>query len=38
VLFTERRRGLPDLLAGTVVVYDGLPSSPPGENDVHRRG
>jgi len=22
VLFTERRRGLPDLLAGTVVVYD----------------
>jgi uncharacterized RDD family membrane protein YckC len=23
VLFTERRRGLPDFLAGTVVVYDG---------------
>ena len=22
VLFTERRRGLPDYLAGTVVVYD----------------
>ena len=22
VLFTERRRGLPDFLAGTVVVYD----------------
>jgi uncharacterized RDD family membrane protein YckC len=22
VLFTHRRRGLPDLLAGTVVVYD----------------
>jgi uncharacterized RDD family membrane protein YckC len=22
VLFTERRRGLPDILAGTVVVYD----------------
>ena len=22
VLFTERRRGLPDLLAGTVVLYD----------------
>ena len=29
VLFTERRRGLPDLLAGTVVVYDGLPPSKP---------
>ena len=27
VLFTERRRGLPDLLAGTVVIYDGLPPS-----------
>jgi uncharacterized RDD family membrane protein YckC len=24
VLFTERRRGLPDFLAGTVVVYDDL--------------
>ncbi len=23
VLFTERRRGLPDFLAGTIVVYDG---------------
>ena len=23
VLFTERRRGLPDFVAGTVVVYDG---------------
>jgi uncharacterized RDD family membrane protein YckC len=23
VLFTERRRGLPDILAGTVVLYDG---------------
>jgi uncharacterized RDD family membrane protein YckC len=23
VLFTERRRGLPDFLAGTVVLYDG---------------
>jgi uncharacterized RDD family membrane protein YckC len=23
VLFTDRRRGLPDALAGTVVVYDG---------------
>ena len=22
ILFTERRRGLPDLLAGTVVVYE----------------
>ena len=22
VLFNERRRGLPDFLAGTVVVYD----------------
>ena len=22
VLFTERRRGLPDFLAGTVVLYD----------------
>ena len=22
VLFTDRRRGLPDFLAGTVVVYD----------------
>ena len=36
VLFTERRRGLPDLLAGTAVVYDGLPSASRGE-DVHRR-
>jgi len=26
VLFTERRRGLPDFLAGTVVVYDDVPS------------
>jgi uncharacterized RDD family membrane protein YckC len=25
VLFTERRRGLPDLMAGTVVVYDDGP-------------
>jgi uncharacterized RDD family membrane protein YckC len=25
VLFTARRRGLPDFLAGTVVVYDDLP-------------
>ena len=25
VLFTERRRGLPDLMAGTVVVYDDVP-------------
>jgi uncharacterized RDD family membrane protein YckC len=24
VLFTERRRGLPDLMAGTVVVYDNV--------------
>ena len=30
VLFTERRRGLPDMLAGTVVVYDDMvPSSRP---------
>jgi uncharacterized RDD family membrane protein YckC len=27
VLFTERRRGLPDFLAGTVVVYDDRRSS-----------
>ena len=27
VLFTARRRGLPDFLAGTVVVYDDLPRS-----------
>ena len=26
VLFTERRRGLPDFLAGTVVVYDDAPT------------
>jgi uncharacterized RDD family membrane protein YckC len=26
VLFTERRRGLPDFLAGTVVLYDGTRS------------
>jgi uncharacterized RDD family membrane protein YckC len=26
VLFTARRRGLPDFLAGTVVVYDDRPS------------
>jgi uncharacterized RDD family membrane protein YckC len=25
VLFTERRRGLPDLLAGTVVLYEDAP-------------
>jgi uncharacterized RDD family membrane protein YckC len=25
VLFTERRRGLPDFLAGTVVLYDDAP-------------
>ncbi|HET9200789.1 MAG TPA: RDD family protein, partial [Dehalococcoidia bacterium] len=25
VLFTERRRGLPDFLAGTVVLYDDPP-------------
>ena len=25
VLFTERRRGLPDFMAGTVVVYDDAP-------------
>ncbi|HEU6445538.1 MAG TPA: RDD family protein [Gaiellaceae bacterium] len=29
VLFTERRRGLPDYLAGTVVVYDGPRVSSP---------
>ena len=27
VLFTERRRGLPDMLAGTVVVYDDMVAS-----------
>ncbi len=27
VLFTDKRRGLPDYVAGTVVVYDDLPSS-----------
>ena len=27
VLFTERRRGLPDFLAGTVVVYDDAPAA-----------
>ena len=26
VLFTARRRGLPDFLAGTVVVYDDIVS------------
>ena len=26
VLFTERRRGLPDFLAGTVVVYEDAPA------------
>ena len=31
VLFTERRRGLPDFLAGTVVVYDG---DAPGATDL----
>ena len=25
VLFSKRRRGLPDFLAGTVVVYDDRP-------------
>ena len=34
VLFTERRRGLPDFLASTVVVYDGWPTSSQGENHV----
>ena len=28
VLFTERRRGLPDFLAGTVVLYDDTPRVP----------
>jgi uncharacterized RDD family membrane protein YckC len=28
VLFTEKRRGLPDYLAGTVVVYDEPPARP----------
>ena len=28
VLFTERRRGLPDFLAGTVVVYDDAEGRP----------
>jgi uncharacterized RDD family membrane protein YckC len=32
VLFTERRRGLPDFLAGTVVVYDDR--RPPGGLDL----
>ena len=27
VLFSERRRGLPDYLAGTVVVYDEAPAA-----------
>ena len=30
VLFTERRRGLPDFLAGTVVVYDSARITPFG--------
>jgi uncharacterized RDD family membrane protein YckC len=34
VLFTERRRGLPDFLAGTVVVYDR--ASPPTRTDPTR--
>lgn len=29
VLFTERRRGLPDFLAGTVVLYDDTAPKPP---------
>ena len=28
VLFSERRRALPDYLAGTVVVYDQSPAPP----------
>ena len=32
ILFTERRRGLPDLLAGTVVVYE----HPQRESALHR--
>jgi uncharacterized RDD family membrane protein YckC len=28
VLFDSRRRGLPDLLAGTVVVYEDAPPAP----------
>jgi uncharacterized RDD family membrane protein YckC len=28
VLFTERRRGLPDFLAGTVVLYEDAPALP----------
>ena len=27
VLFDDRRRGLPDLLAGTVVVYEDVPDA-----------
>ena len=38
VLFTERRRGLPDLLARTVVVYDPWPGSSTDGDDAHRRG
>jgi uncharacterized RDD family membrane protein YckC len=30
ILFTERRQGLPDLLAGTVVVYDDPPARKGG--------
>ncbi|HET8873073.1 MAG TPA: RDD family protein, partial [Gaiellaceae bacterium] len=31
VLFDRRRRGLPDFLAGTVVVYDDGPEVTPDE-------
>jgi uncharacterized RDD family membrane protein YckC len=31
VLFDDRRRGLPDFLAGTVVVYEGEPDVTPAE-------
>ncbi len=33
VLFTERRRGLPDWLAGTVVLYDPPPAVPDDTAD-----
>jgi hypothetical protein len=32
VLFTERRRGLPDWLAGSVVLYDETPALDPASD------
>jgi len=38
VLFTERRRGLPDFVAGTVVVYGHPRTAKPPDTEGHIPG